>query len=222
MRRKSRSCSKTSVTSLIRSMKTKLRSLRKRVVQRVQDREEEDAGAADRGRDVAEHVDLRPPRALRPVAQAQRHAAGLQRGAHRAADVHRPAAAAAALLVAEGRDPALELGDGAVDAGQVLGGAGRQGPVELGQRPGGRQLAGALDRRPLQLAAQVLLELAHLVGVERGLLLALGAAAARLQAEAAPDPLHVDADHAGALAAAAEGGDREPGQVAHLAVVARR
>src|SRR5262249_37026517 len=36
----------------------------------------------------------------------------------------------------------------------------------------------------------------------------------------APDPLHVDPDHPGALALAPEGGDRQPGQVAHLAVVA--
>ena len=45
--------------------------------------------------------------------------------------------------------------------GEVLGGAGRQRAVELGERPRGRQLAGALDRRPLQLAAQVALELAE-------------------------------------------------------------
>ena len=38
--------------------------------------------------------------------------------------------------------------------------------------------------------------------------------------ERAADPLHVDADHARALALAAEGGDRQPRQVAHLAVVA--
>ena len=54
-----------------------------RVVEGVEDREEEDAGRGDRGGDVAEDVDLRPPRPLRPVAQPQRHAAGLQRGAHR-------------------------------------------------------------------------------------------------------------------------------------------
>src|SRR5436190_23638859 len=40
----------------------------------------------------------------------------------------------------------------------------------------------------------------------------------RLQIESAPDPLHVDADHARALALAPERGDGEAGQVAHLAV----
>ena len=40
------------------------------------------------------------------------------------------------------------------------------------------------------------------------------------EAEGAADPLHVDADHAGALALAAEGGDRQPRQVAHLVLVA--
>ena len=45
-------------------------------------------------------------------------------------------------------------------------------------------------------------------------------AVAGLQAERAADPLDVDADHARALALAAEGGDREPRGVAHLAVVA--
>ena len=35
------------------------------------------------------------------------------------------------------------------------------------------------------------------------------------EAEGAADPLHVDPDHSGALALAAEGGDRQAGQVAH-------
>ena len=42
----------------------------------------------------------------------------------------------------------------------------------------------------------------------------------RLEPECAADPLDVDADHARALAPAAERGDREPGEVAHLALVA--
>ena len=191
------------------------------VVEGVEDGEEEDAGAADGGRDVAEDVDLGAPRALRPVAQAQRHAARLERGAHRSAHVDDPPPAPPALLMAERRDPALQLGDCAVDRGQVLRRAGRQRPVELRQRPRGRQLAGSLDRGPLELAAQVLLEAAHLVGVERRQLLALGTPAARLQSEAPADPLYVDPDHAGALATPPEGGDREPGQVAHLAVGSR-
>ena len=39
-----------------------------------------------------------------------------------------------------------------------------------------------------------------------------------LQAQRATDPLHVDPDHSGPLPLAAEGGDRESRQVAHLAV----
>ena len=127
---------------------------------------------------------------------------------------------AAALLVAERRQPPLQLGDGAVDRGEVLGRARRQRPVELGERARRRQLLGALDQRPLQLAAQVALEAADLLAVERRPSSVLRRRAAGLQAERAADPLHVDADHARALALAPEGGDRQPGEVAHLAVVA--
>ena len=49
---------------------------------------------------------------------------------------------------------------------------------------------------------------------------AVVAAPPRLQAQRAPDPLHVHADHARALALPAEGGHREAGQVTHRAVVA--
>src|SRR6185295_8838819 len=45
-----------------------------------------------------------------------------------------------------------------------------------------------------------------------------GALLLALQPERAPDPLDVDPDHARALALAPEGGDREPREVAHLAV----
>ena len=41
-----------------------------------------------------------------------------------------------------------------------------------------------------------------------------------LQAECAPDPLDVDAQYARALAAASEGGDRQPGEVAQGGLVA--
>ena len=83
-------------------------------------------------------------------------------------------------------------------------------------RFGGR-LFGALDQVALELAAQVLLEAPQLIAgqpgtarvVLRELGLGLGA-----QAERAADPLHVDAEHARALAAA-ERGDREPREVAH-------
>ena len=133
------------------------------------------------------------------------------------------ACAPAALLVAEGRQPPLHLRDRAVDRRQVLGRAARQGAVEVGQRAGGGQGRGALDQVALELAAQVALEAVELVAVDRRQLLA--AVLGRLlgpgrEAERAADPLHVDADHAGALALAAEGGDRQPRQVAHLVLVA--
>ena len=129
-----------------------------RVVQGVQDREEEDAGRGDRGGDVAEDVDLRPPRALRLVFEPQRHAAGLQRGPHRPPHVDRRRLAVAALLLAQRRQPPLHLRDGAVDGGQVLGRVGRQGAVELGQGAGGGQGLGALDQVAFELAPQVALE----------------------------------------------------------------
>ena len=126
-----------------------------------------------------------------------------------------------AVLAPLGGQAALELGHHAVHLAQVLRRVGWQRAVELAQRPGGRQRAGALDQQPLELAAHVLLELLEVVARHRvrvgqlraGRLLALAA-----QAEAAPDPLHVHADHARALALAAEGHDREPREVAHLAV----
>ena len=98
-------------------------------MERVQHRQEEDARAGHRGGDVAEHVDLGPARALRPVAQAQRHAAGLERSPHRAAHVHDLAAPPPARLVAPGREPALQLGDDAVDLREVLERAAGQGAV---------------------------------------------------------------------------------------------
>ena len=66
------------------------------------------------------------------------------------------------------------------------------------------------------------LELVELVAVDRRPLLAVvaGGLGARGQPQGAADPLHVDADYAGALAAA-EGGDRQPRQVAQPVFVAR-
>ena len=104
-------------------------------MERVQHGEEEDARRADRGRDVAEDVDLGSPRPLRPVAQAEGDAAGLEGGPHRPADVDVPAAAAARALVPEGGDAALQLGDHPMHGGQVLRRTGRQRAVELGERP---------------------------------------------------------------------------------------
>ena len=110
-----------------------------------------------------------------------------------------------------------------MDGRQVLGGAGRQGAVEVGERPRGGEGRGALDQVALELAAQVALEAVELVAVDRrqlfaavlGLLLGPGR-----EAQGAADALHVDADHPRALALAAEGGDRQPRQVAHLVLVA--
>ena len=107
--------------------------------------------------------------------------------------------------------------------GEVLGRAGRQGAVELGQGAGGGQGLGALDQVAFELAAQVALEPGQLGAVDRRQLLAV--LARRLlaggEAERAADPLHVDPDHARALAAA-EGGDRQPRQVAQPVLVAGR
>ena len=121
-------------------------------------------------------------------------------------------------------EPALELHHDPVHGGEVLQRPGRQRAVELVQRPRGRQRLRALDLHPLELAPQVLLEAADLVARERlrpllGLILADLAGRLRAQPERAPDPLHVDAEHAGALAAAPERGDRQPREVAHRRVV---
>jgi hypothetical protein len=108
-----------------------------------------------------------------------------------------------------------------VDGGEILGRAGGEGAVELGQRPRGGQRLGPLDQVAFQFAPQVALEAGQLVAVDRRPVLAtlgrrLGAGA---EPERAADPLHVDADHAGALLAA-EGGDRQAGEVAQRVLVA--
>ena len=188
-------------------------------MQRVQHRQEEDAGAGDARRHVAEHVQLRPPRPPRPVLQVERHPARLERGAHRAAHVHLPRAAPAAVLAALRREPPLQLRDHAVHLREVLGGVGRQRAVELAQRLA-RAAAPACARSSGARARGA--RGARTPGARsRGTPSGSGSSAAlllALQPERAPDPLHVHADHAGALALAPEGGDREPGEVAHLAV----
>ncbi len=173
-----------------------------------------------RGGHVAEHEQLGTPRAARAVAQLQRHASGGERRAHGAAHVHGGGAPPATGLLALGGQALAQLRHHAVHGGQVLGGAGGQGAVELAQRLGRRQRLGALDQGPLQLTPDVTLELAqplarHAVGVGQ-----LGGGALALQAERAADPLNVHADHPGALALAPEGRDRQPRQVAQLAVAA--
>ena len=133
-------------------------------------------------------------------------------------------ALAAARLVALGGEAALELGDDAVDGGEVLQRPGGQRAVELGQRPRRRERLGALDLRALELAPQVRLEAADLVARQSQLLardvLLHRATGLGAQAERAADPLDVDPEHAGPLAAAPERGDREPREVAHRGVVA--
>src|SRR4051812_25649497 len=109
--------------------------------------------------------------------------------------------------------------------GEVLQRAARQRPIELVQRPRGRQRLRALDLRALELAAQELLEAPDLVAGQwrRGPLavhLLHPPARLRAQPERAADALDVDAEPARALAAAAERDDREPGEVAHGGLVA--
>jgi hypothetical protein len=114
-----------------------------------------------------------------------------------------------------GGQAALELGDDLVYGGQILDGAGRERPVELGQRALGREARRALDQVAFELAAQVLLEFSELVAwqtvVSRVLLWEIGLGLGA-ETERAPDPLHVDAQDAGALAAA-ERGDGQAGQI---------
>ena len=122
-------------------------------------------------------------------------------------------ALAAFELVALSGQATLELGDDLVYGGQILDGAGPERPVELAQRALGRETRRALNQIAFELAAQVLLELSELgvwQTVVSGVLLweiglRLGA-----ETERAPDPLHVDAQDPGALAAA-EGGDGQTG-----------
>ena len=124
----------------------------------MQNAEEERGGAGDAGGDVAENEDLRAARALRAVLQRDRHPTGLERGPHRAAEVHVGVALAAPQLVTLGGETALELCHHPVNRGQVLDRTGGQSAIELRQRALGRQRGRALDQITLQLASQVLLE----------------------------------------------------------------
>ena len=126
----------------------------------------------------------------------------------------------APLFVAQRGETALELRHRPVHGRQVLGGAGRKRAVELGERAGRRELLGALDQRPLELASQMALETVDSLAVDRRAVGVLLAGRLRLEPERAADALDVDADHARALAPAAERGDREPGEIAHLALAA--
>src|SRR5205823_1167739 len=78
-----------------------------------------------------------------------------------------------------------------------------QRPVELAERPLRGEAGGALDQVPLQLAAQVPLEAAKLLpgrAVTAGVI--VGEVGLRLgaQSERAPDALHIDPQHARAIA----------------------
>ena len=204
-------------------MKTKLRSLRNESCSACRTREEEDAGRRDRGRDVAEHVDLGPARALRPVAQPQRHAAGLQRGAHRAPHVDDrgrlrrprcswPSVASRRFSCATARWTAARSWVGLVGSARSSSASGREGG----------SFCGALDQRPLELAAQVALERVDAVAVERRG--SLARRAPRPRAGRSPSVRRIRCTSTPTTPEpsplAAEGGDRQPRQVAHLAVVA--
>ena len=116
------------------------------------------------------------------------------------------------------RQPSLELRHDPVHRRQVLERAAGQGAVELAQRLGGRQRLGALDQSALELAPQVALELAQAVLGDGLRIRQVPAAGLAPELQRAPDALDVDADHARALALAAESGDRQSRHVAHLAV----
>ena len=165
---KLRSRAKTSVTSEIRSTNTKERMLAERVVQRVQDREEEHRRAGDARGHVAEHVELRPPRA---AAAGTAASTGTPPVWSEARIVRRTSTcgvrAPPARLVPLRREPALELRDDAVHGGEVLQRPGRQRAVELVERPRGRKRLVALDLGALELAPQLLLEAPDLVARER-------------------------------------------------------
>ena len=98
---------------------------------------------------------------------------------------------------------------------EVLDRAGRKRAIEFVERALGREARGALDQVSFELAPEVLLEFSELIAweavvarvVRREVGLGLGS-----EAEGASDSLHVDAEDARAFAAA-ERGDREPGQV---------
>ena len=127
-------------------------------------------------------------------------------------------AVVAAQLVALRGEPAAQLRDDPVHGGQILDRAARQRAVEVGQRALRRQRLIALDLGALELAPQRLLEAPQLLTrdavaarvVRRQLRLGLGA-----QAQRAADALHIDAEHARALALA-ERRDREPREVAQV------
>ena len=115
-------------------------------------------------------------------------------------------------------EPPPQLRHDAVDRRQVGGRSARKRTIEVTERARWRQGLSPLDLGALELPPQDRLEAAQGVArdaiaariVGRQVGLGLGA-----QAERATDALDVDADHARALLAPAEGGDRHPCEVAH-------
>ena len=119
----------------------------------MQDREEEDAGRGDRGGDVAEDVDLRPPRPLGLVFEAQRHAAGLQRGPHRPPHVDRagPCGGRAAPVRASPAAASSARRRGGPRPGPGSGWSAGRGPA----RPAGGRGAGSRCARSGRVRARV-------------------------------------------------------------------
>ena len=223
---KSRSRSKTSVTSLMRSMKTNERILRNESCSACSTREEEDADAlVTRRRDVAQHEDLRPPRAAAGGSlQLHRDAAGLAATRASCGARRRARGACARALLALRLQPALELRDDAVHArrGPGAGPVGSARSSSFSGRAGGSASVRSICARSSSRRSSCL-EAADRVAREAvAARVVLGEVGLRLgaQAERAADALDVDADDARALALAAEGRDRQPREVAHRALVA--
>ena len=210
-----------SVTSQIRSMKTKLRSLRNESCSACRTERKKTLRRGDRGRDVAEHVDLGPPRALRPVAEAQRHAAGLERGAHRAA--HVDDAARARARAARGRGSRA-----AASAARPRGGP-RRGPGSGWSAARGRARRAAARAAACRCARSAPARARGAGGARTG------GRCSRSSAGASPSSRPAAAPAGRALRRIRctstpitpepspwrpKAVDREPGEVAHLAVVA--
>src|SRR3984957_2528835 len=195
--------------------------LAKRVVQRVQHRQEENRRRGHAREDIAQNVNLGAFGAAGTVLQHDRDAACLQRGAHRAPAVPLRVSAVAAVLHPLRGQPPAQLRDDSVHRSEIREWAGGQGAVELPQRSRRREAARALDLRALELAPERRLEAPQRLGWKpaaagvprRQLQLGL-----RAQAERPADALYVHADHARALLAPGERGDRHAREIAHCSL----
>ena len=111
-------------------------------------------------------------------------------------------------------EPQVRVGDG----GEVLDRAARQRPVQVAECPLRRQGLVALDLCPLELAPQRLLKAPQLIARDAVMARVIGGQFGLrfgAQPKRAADALHVDAQHARALALA-EGGDRQAREVAQV------